>query len=353
MTTPLIIPIFLPHLGCRERCLFCNQKTAVKEVPSLQSGREFIETSLHHFSSHAGEKERQVAFYGGSFTAMSRQTQVSYLNEVQPFIATGKINSIRLSTRPDALTEETLLMLGEYGVKTVEVGVQSMVDEVLLLSKRGHTAEDSASAISRLKRNGFEVGVHLMIGLPGDTCDKFLRSIDQIIGLKPDFVRIHPTLVLKGALLQELWKSGKYSPMTMDETVEWLKKGILKLEKASVSVARIGLQPTKELEEHLLAGPFHPSLHQLVDSAIFYEMAEELLQKYPNGLNPVFVCNPKDLSNLKGQKNGNILRLKSCFKLSGIFVFSSKEVNRGTLVLHTKAGEVSMDRRLLKISELN
>ncbi|MBM4322101.1 MAG: radical SAM protein [Deltaproteobacteria bacterium] len=353
MTTPRIIPIFLPHLGCRERCLFCNQKTAVKEVPSPQSVREFIEASLHHFSSHAEERKRQVAFYGGSFTAMSQRVQVSYLNEVQPFIAAGKINSIRLSTRPDALSEETLVMLKEYGVKTVEVGVQSMMDEVLLLSKRGHTAEDSASAILRLKRRGYEVGVHLMIGLPGDTCSKFLQSLDQIIGLKPDFVRIHPTLVLKGASLEALWKSGKYSPLTMDETMYWLKKGILRLERAFLPVARIGLQSTNELEEHLLAGPFHPALHQLVDSAIFFDMAEILLQKHPDGLKPVFFCNPKDLSNLQGQKNGNILRLKSCFKLSDIFVFSSKEVNRGTLVLHTKAGEVSMDRRLLKISELN
>lgn len=319
----------------------------VREVPSPQKVHEFIQASLHHFSSHAEERKRQVAFYGGSFTAMRCEVQMSYLNEVQPFIATGKINSIRLSTRPDALSEETLAMLREYGVKTVEVGVQSMVDEVLHLSKRGHTAEDSVSAISRLKRRGFEVGVHLMIGLPGDTCDKFLQSLDQIIGLKPDFVRIHPTLVLKGASLEQLWKSGEYCPMMMDEAVECLKKGILKLEKASIPVARVGLQPTKELEEHLLAGPFHPSLHQFVDSAIFYEMAEELLRKYPNGLNPVFVCNPKDLSNLKGQKNGNILRLKNHFNLSDIFIFGREDVPRGRLALQTRAEEVFIDKKSL------
>ncbi|MBM4305590.1 MAG: radical SAM protein [Deltaproteobacteria bacterium] len=341
---PLIIPIFLPHLGCRERCLFCNQKATTNEVPSPQTVREFIDVSLHRLSTHPGKRERQVAFYGGSFTAMSQEVQVSYLNEVQPFIVVGKINSIRLSTRPDALSEEALVMLKEYGVKTVEIGVQSMMDEVLLLSKRGHTAEDSASAILRLKHLGFEVGVHLMIGLPGDTCGKFLQSLDQIIGLKPDFVRIHPTLVLKGASLEQLWKSGEYSPMTMNEALEWLKRGILRLGKASIPVARIGLQPTKELEEHFLAGPFHPSLHQLVDSAIFYEMAEELLRKYPNGLKSVFACNPKDLSNLKGQKNGNILRLKKHFNLNDIFAFGREDVTRGRLVLQSKAGEVFIDR---------
>jgi len=345
--TPLIIPVFLPHLGCREHCLFCNQRTTAKKVPSPQSVGKFIEASLHHFISHQGEREKQVAFYGGSFTAMSLEDQVSYLKEVQPFLSSDRIDSIRLSTRPDSLNEETLATLKEYGVKTVEVGVQSMLDEVLILSKRGHGAKDSASAILRLKQWEFEVGVHLMIGLPGDTCDYFLWSLDQMIDLKPHFVRIHPTLVLQGASLEELWKSGGYSPLTMDEAVEWLKKGILKLERASIPVARIGLQPSKELEEHLLAGPFHPALHQLVDSAIFYDMAKNLLRKYPNGSIPVFVCHPKDLSNLKGQRNENVLRLKNRFKLSDIFIFSSEDVGRGRLVFQTRGGEVLIDRKSL------
>ncbi len=345
--TPLIIPVFLPHLGCREHCLFCNQKATAKEAPPPQSVRKFIEASLHHFPSHQGEREKQVAFYGGSFTAMGREDQVSYLKEVQLFLSSDQIDSIRLSTRPDALNEETLATLKEYGVKTVEVGVQSMLDEVLILSKRGHGAKDSASAILRLKQWEFEVGVHLMIGLPGDTCDYFLWSLDQMIDLKPHFVRIHPTLVLKGASLEELWKSGGYSPLTMDEAVEWLKKGILKLERASIPVARIGLQPTKELEEHLLAGPFHPALHQLVDSAIFYDMAEYLLRNDPDGSQPVFISHPKDLSALRGQRNENILRLKNRFKLSDIFIFSSKDVGRGGLVLQTRGGEVLIDRKSL------
>ncbi len=345
--TPLIIPVFLPHLGCRERCLFCNQRTTANNAPSPQSVREFIEASLDRFPSRPGEREKEVAFYGGSFTAMDMEDQVSYLQEVQPFLSSGRIDSIRLSTRPDALKEETLATLKKYGVKTVEVGAQSMSDKVLLLSKRGHEAKGSASAILRLKQWGFEVGVHLMIGLPGDTCDYFLRSLDWIIELRPDFLRIHPTLVFRGASLEELWKSGEYSPMTMDEAVGWLKKGMLKLERAFIPVARIGLQPSKELEEHLLAGPFHPALHQLVDSAIFYDMAEDLLRKHPNGSNYVFICHPKDLSNLKGQKNENVLRLKNRFKLSDIFIYTRKDVERGWLALQTRGGEVLMDRKSL------
>jgi histone acetyltransferase (RNA polymerase elongator complex component) len=347
MMTPLILPIFLPHLGCRQHCLFCNQKATATEVPSPQSVREFIEASLRHFSSRPGERERQVAFYGGSFTAMSLEDQVSYLKEVQPFLSSGRIDSIRLSTRPDALNEETLATLKKYGVKTVEIGVQSMLDEVLILSKRGHGANDSASAILRLKHWGFEVGVHLMIGLPGDTCDYFLRSLDRIVDLRPDFVRIHPTLVLRGAPLEELWRNGEYSPLSLDEAIQSLKKGMLKLEKASLPLARIGLQPTKELEEHLVAGPFHPALHQLVDSAIFHDMAEDLLRNHPNGSKPVFVCHPKDLSNLKGQRNENLQRLKNRFKLSDIFIFSHKDVERGDLGLQTKEGEVLIERKWL------
>lgn len=345
--TPLILPIFLPHLGCRQHCLFCNQKATAHEIPPPQAVGKFIETSLGHFSTHPEERERQVAFYGGSFTAMSEKDQISYLKAVQPFLSSGILNSIRLSTRPDALSEGTLTILKKYGVKTVEVGVQSMADEVLVLSKRGHTAEDSVTAIFRLQHWGFEVGVHFMIGLQGDTCDHFLCSVDRIIDLRPDFVRIHPTLVLKGALLEELWRDGKYTPLSLDEAIQWLKIGMLKIEKASLSLARIGLQPSKELEEHLLAGPFHPALHQLVDSAIFYDMAEGLLQKHPEGSKPVFICHPKNLSGLKGQKNENLLKLKSRFKLDQISIFCREDIERGTLALQTQAGEASISRTTL------
>lgn len=278
---------------------------------------------------------------------MSQKDQISYLKEVQPFLSSGVFNSIRLSTRPDALSEETLATLTKYGVKTVEVGVQSMSDEVLLLSRRGHTAKDSASAVLRLKDLGFEVGVHLMIGLPGDTCDHFLCSLDQVIDLRPDFVRVHPTLVLKGAWLEELWRDGQYSPLSLNEAIQWLKEGALKLKKASLPIARIGLQPSKELEEHLLCGPFHPALHQLVDSAIFYDMAEGLLRKYPDGSKPVFICHSQDLTNLKGQRDGNLLKLKACFNLKHISILCREDIGRGKLALQTRSGEVSTDRASL------
>jgi histone acetyltransferase (RNA polymerase elongator complex component) len=344
---PLIIPIFLPNLGCREQCLFCNQKAAAKGLPSSSSVCNFIETSLAKIPHNKKNREKQVAFYGGSFTATHRDDQVRYLKEVQPFLASGLINSIRISTRPDALHEETLFLLKEYGVKTVEVGVQSMIDEVLFLAKRGHCAEDIISATSRLKRWGFEVGLQLMIGLPGDTYDRFLQTLDRVIELNPDFLRIHPTLVLKGAPLENIWRDGRYTPLHLDEAVQWLKKGILKLENSSIPVSRIGLQPSRELETNYLAGPYHPSFRQLVDSAIFFDMATSLLQISQKNGQALFLCHPKEISNLRGQKNENIMRLKEHFKLSGILIEGKQKLPRGVLTLQTQGQEFTIRRKSL------
>src|SRR4030042_4700055 len=212
---PLIIPIFLPNVGCRDRCLFCNQKASAEGLPSPSSVRNFIEASLAGIPNKKKNREKQVAFYGGSFTAIHKDDQARYLEEVQPFLFSGLINSIRISTRPDALGEEILCLLKEYGVKTIELGTQSMIDEVLILANRGHCVGDTFSAVSQLREWGFKVGLQLMIGLPGDSLARFLQTLDRVIGLRPDFVRIHPTLVLKGAPLDTLWRTGRYLPLSL------------------------------------------------------------------------------------------------------------------------------------------
>jgi histone acetyltransferase (RNA polymerase elongator complex component) len=348
--TPLIIPIFLPKAGCRGRCLFCSQKATVEGLPFPSAIRRFIETSLVKLPPDQQGREKQVAFYGGSFTALKKEKQVCYLKEIQPFLASGLIHSIRISTRPDALDEEVLFLLKEHKVTTVEIGTQSMINEVLSLSNRGHSAKDTISAVSRLKEWGFEAGLQLMIGLPGDSLVRFLQTLDRVIELRPDFVRIHPTLVLRGAPLETLWKAGEYIPLSLEEAIEWLKKGLLRLEKASIPIARIGLQPTKELEKDFLAGPFHPALHQLVDSTIFFDMAMSLLPllhvSQKNG-KALFLCHPKEASNLRGQRNENILKLKEQFKLSEIVIEGRQELPRGYLGLRTQEGEVSIHRKSL------
>ncbi len=343
---PLIIPFFLPHLGCQEQCLFCNQKAKASGPPSPCSLRTFIESSLSKLPKEEG-REKQVAFYGGSFTALPKGEQIRYLKEIQPFLASGQIDSIRISTRPDALDGEILSLLKVYKVKTIEIGVQSMINEVLALVRRGHHAEDTIEATQRLKKWDFEVGFQLMIGLLGDSLHRFLQTLDQVIELQPNFVRIHPTLVLKGAPLADLWKAGKYHPLSLNETIQWLKKGLLKLERSSIPVARIGLQPTEELEMDILAGPYHPSLHQLIDSAISFEMAEYLLNNHPEEIQPLFLCPSKEISNLRGQRNENLFRLKTQFKLKEIFIDKREDLPRGYLGLQTKWGKTFIHKNFL------
>lgn len=343
---PLIIPIFLPNLGCRQRCLFCNQKAVSEDLPPPSFIRGWIAASLSAIPVDRRKSgERQVAFYGGSFTAIDREDQIRYLGEVEPFVSSGAIDSIRISTRPDALEEGILLLLKEYRVKTVEIGAQSMVDEVLLLANRGHRAEVTAHSVARLKHWGFEVGLHLMIGLPGDTLQRFLQTLDSVIDLRPDFIRIHPTLVLKGAPLEDLWLTKSYLPLSLDEAIGWLKKGLLRLERSSIPVARIGLQPAKELERDLLAGPYHPALHQLVDSSIAFDMAVELLNIFPGEPCPLFFCHPAEISNVRGQRNGNVQKLRDRFSLKEILVQGREDVSRGSLALRTRSGDASIHRK--------
>jgi hypothetical protein len=204
---------------------------------------------------------------------------------------------------------------------------------------------DTVDAVSRLKGKNFEVGLQLMIGLPGDTLNRFLQTLDRVIELQPDFVRIHPTLVLKGAPLEILWRDGGYSPLPLNEAIQWLKKGILKLEHSFIPVARIGLQPTQELERDYLAGPYHPALHQHRFSH-FYDMASLLQSSQKNG-QALFFCHPKEISNLRGQKNENILRLKKNFKLTEILIDGRQDLPRGFLELQIQVGVVSINRESL------
>ena len=345
---PIIIPVFLPYLGCHQRCLFCNQRVRAEEVPPPSSVRTFIEDSIKGLP-YDGGREKQVAFYGGTFTAIAKKEQIRYLEVVRPFLTSGLIQSIRISTRPDALEEEELSLLKEYGVKTVEIGAQSMTDEILFLSQRGHSAVDVISATERLKHWDFKVGLQLMIGLPRDTCDLFLKTIDRAIALNPDFLRIHPTLVLRGAPLETLWRTGRFSPLSLEEAVRWLKKGILMLERSGIRVARIGLQPTIELERDLLAGPYHPALHQLVDSEIALDMAEHLLMNHSGGSHAILFCHPQEVSNLRGQRNGNVLKLKKQFHLKELLIQIQQDLSKGTFRLQTRRGSLSIRRENLII----
>ncbi len=342
---PFILPIFLPYAGCRERCLFCNQRIMAAETLSPLAVRKRIASSIEKIETHQKNREKQVAFYGGSFTAMERSDQISYLQEVQPFMSSNEIDSIRLSTRPDALDQKSLDFLASFGVKTVEIGAQSMDDHVLFLSDRGHTAADTVSAVRRLLDYGFEVGVQLMMGLPGDNFELFLHTLNRIGELRPHFLRIHPTLVLKGAPLELLWRTQRYSPLSLEEATQWLKVGLIKMERASIPVARLGLQPTEDLRDHVLAGPYHPAFRHLVESAIAFDMLDQLLKPCPENEGVLLVCHPREMSNLRGQRNENIRKLKERFRLGEIRVEASEQVEVGTFLLQTPRKKVLIRRR--------
>jgi len=334
---PLIIPIFVIHQGCPHRCSYCSQKKTLGAYPE-----SITETSLHetvnYYLSHSRGIKRpvQIAFYGGSFTGIDKGKQLELLEAAGTFIGQGLVDSIRISTRPDYIDEECLNFLERFSVRTVEIGAQSMVDEVLRLSRRGHSAADVRRAIELLRRRGFETGVHLMAGLPGDSPEGFAASVEEIITLRPDMVRIHPTLVFAGTELAESFSRGDYKALTMAEAVEACKRALCRFTAARIPVIRLGLQTTPEMEKegNIVAGPFHPSFRALVGEAIFFDKASPLLSGVDvEGGEVAFHLYPSDISSFRGQKNRNIQAIKRLFNLQGLSLTPDPGQRKGALTL--------------------
>jgi len=263
----MIIPFFIPHSGCPHQCVFCNQKKITGE--HNQPFPESIPVKIaDYLKTDKKKKPVQVAFYGGTFTALPRETQRRYLAAVQPFIHAGKVESIRVSTRPDCITEEVLSLLVEHRVSTVELGAQSMDDSVLARAGRGHTGADTVSAVALLRKHAFSIGIQLMPGLPGDSRERFFMTVDRTIDLRPDVVRIYPALVIKDTPLEELYNAGRYEPLSLEEAVRWCKVALGRFEQSGIKVIRMGLQPTEELSKPgtIVKGPYHPSFRQLVQA---------------------------------------------------------------------------------------
>jgi len=332
---PFIIPVFVPHMGCPHRCAFCNQTsiTGINPHTNQSAITERLRDLLKLYPKRT--PSREVAFYGGSFTGMEKAVQVQLLSAVHPFIQEGLIDSVRISTRPDYVDPQVLDLLKEHGVVTVELGVQSMVDEVLCQSRRGHTADDVLMAAKLLHGHGFKMGIQIMVGLPGDDARSNAETIDRVIQLNPHFVRIYPTLVLKGTLLERWYRSGRYVPLSLEEAVGLCKRAFLKFSKAGIPVIRLGLQSSPELETEdcIVAGPYHPAFGHLVESSLFYEMASYLMGR-TRGLR-VFRArvSPFDLSNFRGQKNRNLEQLSREFGLEHIHIEVDEQQSRGSLFL--------------------
>ncbi len=262
----LIIPVFVPFGGCPHQCVFCDQAgiTGERALPPFETVAPTIENYL---STWRGTGHKELAFYGGSFTGLPMDVQEGYLEAARPFLKDTRLDSLRISTRPDMIDAPSLRFLSSYGVKTIELGVQSMSDEVLKRSGRGHTAEDTRRAASLIKEAGVRLGLQLMPGLPGDTEATILDTVDEAVSLSPDFARLYPTLVLRDTPLFRMYERGEYSPWPLDGMVRVCKEAMRRFARSGIPVIRVGLQTTEDLSLSLVAGPYHPSFRQLLDTA--------------------------------------------------------------------------------------
>jgi histone acetyltransferase (RNA polymerase elongator complex component) len=332
---PFIIPVFVPHAGCPHRCVFCNQKSITGHEEAILSPAALTER-ITEFLGLKGLRRGsvEVAFYGGNFLGLPTRESMALLDEAQNFVRQGKVDSLRFSTRPDTVSLSTIGTLDPYSVGTVELGAQSMDDAVLRLSRRGHTAEDTCRAVGLLKSKSLFVGIQIMPGLPGDTRDSILKTGFRVASLKPDFVRIYPTVVVKDTLLESWFLSGLYEPLSLGQAVKMTKELLLLFKKHNIPVVRMGLQATDSLLKpgNIVAGPFHPAFGHLVYSEFFLDLAIRAVEGQERLSKRIgFRVFPEDVPKLVGQNRENIKRLTSRFKLRDICVIADPQIPKNTV----------------------
>ena len=313
-----IIPVFVPHLGCPNYCVFCNQRriSGAQQPATAETVKDAIEQAAALPRNGA---KRQLAFYGGSFTAIPMEEQIALLEAAKQYLDRGELDSIRLSTRPDAIRPDILEMLKYYGVETIELGAQSLCDRVLLLSRRGHSAQTVERASLLIKQAGFKLILQMMTGLPGDSMESSIETARKIIALKPDGVRIYPTVIVRDTALYDMWQQGKYTEHSVEDAVRVCAKLLPMFEEANIPVIRLGLNPTEELSGGAaVGGAYHPALGELVKSRIMYEKACRLLKDVEAGSHVVLSVHTSKVSQMVGQHRCNIDALCREFSLSGV-----------------------------------
>jgi len=337
---PLIIPIFISHSGCPHRCIFCDQeKITSQSVRSVGTDdvREVLEKAI---SSKRFDIRRnpEVAFYGGTFTGLPKDRIKELLEAVAPYIRDRFISAIRVSTRPDFIDEERLKIMKAFHVRTVELGVQSLDEDVLSMAQRGHTAGDVIRAVQILKKSGFKVGIQLMPGLPGDSKERFRATIEKVIGLNPDMVRLYPALVIEGTGLARMYAEGSYRPLTLEEGVDLCVDAVTRLETNGIPVIRIGLMSSPSLLEdrRIVSGPWHTAFGFLVRSAIHQKAIEADLPA-PGTAKGIRIFAPeRDIPLIRGYKNRGIRMIEEK---------TGAEVLRITVDDNLPGGRVRIEKR--------
>ena len=323
MKKQYIIPIFVPHLGCPNDCIFCNQKSISGQKSNMtkEKAKEIIENYLKSIDKENAQIE--IAFFGGSFTAIEEERQEELLQVASEFVKSGQVESIRVSTRPDAIDKKILKRLKKYKVKTIELGVQSSNNYILKRINRGHTFEDVKKAAKLIRWNGFRLGVQMMVGLPESTTIDEINTAKELIKLKPKMVRIYPVLVIKNTPLEKELEKGTYKPLTVVQAVEVCKEIVRLFHDKNIDIIRIGLQPTDEISEpgseksEVVAGPYHPAFRQLVESAMWYDAIVGKIKRLNVKVKEVEVTvNPVDANNVIGHKKENVKNLKDLYDVN-------------------------------------
>ena len=323
------IPIFLPHAACPFRCVFCDQHliTAQSEIPTPGAVRRMIQQAL---TTIPEKTETEAAFFGGNFTALPFLQQEEYLQTVQPWLKTGKIQSIRISTRPDCIDPEKLSWLKNYGVRVIELGIQSFDSQVLRATGRGYTVEQARRACRAIKKSGIQLGIQLMPGLPQDTPEKSVASARIAVEEQADMVRIYPTVVLRSTPLEKMMQEGTYQALSVEEAIEIAKTMRLIFEAHQIPVIRVGLHAGEDLQDphNICGGAFHPAFGERVEQRIFYEQTQTLLQALPVRTDaPTIFLNQRDLSKFLGWRRENWRKLKQKYGRISVRGISSDKKN--------------------------
>lgn len=315
-----IIPIFVPHLGCPNDCIFCNQKSisGQKKNMTKEQAKNIIDNYLKNLND--SDALIEIAFFGGSFTAINENLQNELLELAYTYVKEGKVESIRISTRPDCIDKNILKRLKKYKVKTIELGVQSANDFVLKRANRGHTFEDVKKASKLIRWYGFRLGHQMMVGLPESTRQDEINTARELIKLKPKMVRIYPVLVVKNTKLEKEYEDGIYKALPLPQAVETCKQLVRMFSDKNIDIIRVGLQNTDEIsapsseKSEVVAGPYHPAFRQLVESGLWYDAIVEKIKKLNVKVKEVQVTvNPLDVNNVIGHKKDNVLKLKEFY----------------------------------------
>ena len=331
MKKQYIIPIFVPHLGCPNDCVFCNQQSisGQKKPMTVKEAQKTIEMYLEDIDYAHNNVE--IAFFGGSFTAIDVNLQEDLLKLAYSYTKQKKVKSIRISTRPDYINRQVLKRLKKYKVKIIELGVQSANDYILNKSKRGHTFEDVKKASRLIKLYGFTLGHQIMVGLPESTKIDEINTVKEIIKLRPKIVRIYPVLVVKGTQLEKDYLAGKYQALTVVQAVETCKEIAVMFGKKKIQIIRIGLQGTEEISDptsdksEIVAGPYHPAFRQLVEAGLWYDVMLAKIKKLNAKVKEVVIhINPVDVNNVIGHKKENAIKLKEIYDVDLIIEQSDK-----------------------------